>query len=132
MVPPSKAAPVLDPSRERSAIVVGGTTEGREVLRWLLRKHHFWVKAALPGPSAMQGLNGDGSADVYFVETQQEEGTWEGAVRAIAHHEPRPRLVLLAPRRGPDVEARARALGVNAVIWTPFDPGELRAVLDGP
>lgn len=105
--------------------LVGGSKESREVLRGLLRLHHFRVKGEARGFKEAKKLLDDGFDGILLVDSDLSDGSWEEVLEAAQSAKPRPEAVLLSPFYGPEFEAKARKHGATGVVMRPFEIPEL-------
>ena len=112
--------------------IAGGTDETRLLLRGLVRLHHHRVVAEGFGPETLEELPKDSAATVVLIDADLDDARWAETVRRCAESRPGTRIVLLTASRSPQVEARARGLGVVALLHRPFAVHELVAVIEPP
>lgn len=117
--------------------LVGGTPETREVLRALLRLHHYRVKGEGRGLKEARKLLQEGVRGILLVDADLTDGSWEEVLKESDQAKPRPGVVLVSPFYGAEFEAKAKRLGANSVLLRPFEIPELLEALraaapDGP
>lgn len=110
--------------------LIGGSRESREVLRGLLRLHHFRVKGEGRGLKDAKKVLEEGFDGILLVDSDLTDGTWEEVLQAAQGSKPRPGAVLLSPFYGSEFEAKARKCGATGVVMRPFEIPELLDALN--
>ncbi len=111
--------------------LVGGTPETREVLRALLRLHHYRVKAEGRGLKEAKRLLQEGVRGILLVDADLTDGSWEEILKEGDGAKPRPGIVLVSPFYGNEFETKAKRLGADRVLLRPFEISELLEALHG-
>jgi DNA-binding response OmpR family regulator len=109
--------------------LIGGTPETREVLRALLRLHHYRVKGEGRGLKDAKKLFQESSDGIFLVDSDLSDGSWEEILQASQSAKSRPGIVLVSPFYGAEFEAKAKRLGASAVLLRPFEIPELLEAL---
>lgn len=112
--------------------IAGGTDETRLLLRGLVRLHHHRVVAEGFGPETLTESSNDGAPTVALVDADLDDPRWADAVRRCSAARPGIRIILLTASRSPQLEARAKELGVAALLHRPFAVHELVDVVEPP
>jgi DNA-binding NarL/FixJ family response regulator len=106
-------------------LVAGGSEETRLLLRGLLRLHHHRVIGDLASGSATLTIPADAKALVAVVDANLQDPEWERAIADARRQHPDLKIVLLTATRSTEVLAKARTLGVAAIVRRPFAVREL-------
>jgi DNA-binding NarL/FixJ family response regulator len=106
-------------------LVAGGSEETRLLLRGLLRLHHHRVIGDLASGSATLIIPADAKALVVVVDADLQDPEWERAIAEARRQHPDLKIVLLTATRSTEVLAKARNLGVSAIVRRPFAVREL-------
>jgi AmiR/NasT family two-component response regulator len=106
-------------------IVAGGSEETRLLLRGLLRLHHHRVVGDLASGAAKLTLPPGAQDLVVVVDADLQDPEWERAISQARAQSPSLKIVLLTGTRSAEVVAKARALGVSAIVRRPFAVREL-------
>jgi DNA-binding NarL/FixJ family response regulator len=106
-------------------LVAGGSEETRLLLRGLLRLHHHRVLGDLASGSATLTIPSDARGLVAVVDADLQDPEWERAISEARQQHPDLRVVLLTATRSTEVLAKARTLGVAAIVRRPFAVREL-------
>ena len=110
-------------------VLVGGTEETREVLRALLRLHHYMVRGEGRGLKDARKLLQENPESIFLVDSDLADGNWEEVLQATHPGKGRPGVVLVSPFYGAEFEAKAKRLGAMAVLLRPFEIPELLEAL---
>lgn len=114
-------------------VLAGGSPDTREVLRALLRLHHYRVKGEAKGLKEVKKLLGEGLEGILVIDVDLTDGSWEEVVQAAHEARPAPRVVLVSPFYGGEFQTKARRLGASSVLVRPFEiPELLEALNDSP
>lgn len=109
--------------------LIGGTAETREVLRSLLRLHHFRVKGEGKGLKDAKRLFQESPESVFLVDSDLADGSWEEVLSASKGGKSSLGVILVSPFYGAEFEAKAKKLGASAVLLRPFEIPELLEAL---
>lgn len=113
-------------------VIVGGTEETRLLLRGLLRLHRHRILAEGPSFDALSGLPSGARAEVAVVDIDLEDDSVGPAIADALTRTPGLHMVLLTPSRTPQLEARAKELGIARVVRRPFAVHELVEAVERP
>jgi response regulator RpfG family c-di-GMP phosphodiesterase len=109
--------------------LIGGTSETREVLRALLRLHHYRVKGEGRGLKDAKKLLQESPDGIFLVDADLADGTWEEVLQATHSSKHESGVVLISPFYGTEFESKAKRLGASAVLLRPFEIPELLEAL---
>lgn len=112
-----------DPTVDRPAVatvIVGGTEETRLLLRGLVRLHRHRVLAEKGTADDLYPADPNDPARVLILVSDGEGEEWPHELATARGHQPGLLPLLIVPERTPDLIARARRMGVRAVLNRPF------------
>jgi DNA-binding response OmpR family regulator len=101
-------------------IIVGGTEETRLLLRGLIRLHHHRVLAEAGSADALGPADPNDPAQVLILVGDGDGDEWPHELAAARAVQPGLLPLLIVTERTPDLIARARRMGVRAVLNRPF------------
>ena len=113
-----------------SVAIVGGTEETRLLLRGLLRLYRHRVVGEGPTFSTVRWTAGADPPSAAVVDFDLDDAEAVAALRVAKREHPSMRVLLLTPSRTASVEARAREVGVDALVRRPFAVHELMEALE--
>ena len=106
-------------------IVAGGSEETRLLLRGLLRLHHHRVVGDLASGASTLTLPPGARDLVVVVDADLQDPEWERSIAQARQQSPNLKVVLLTGTRSAEVIAKARNLGISAIVRRPFAVREL-------
>ncbi|MCI4350341.1 MAG: hypothetical protein L3K15_02355 [Thermoplasmata archaeon] len=106
-------------------LVAGGSEETRLLLRGLLRLHHHRVVGDLGSGTATLTIPPDSKELVVVVDADLQDPEWEKAIGDARRQHGNLKVVLLTATRSTEVLAKAKNLGVAAIVRRPFAVREL-------
>lgn len=114
-----------------NVVIVGGSEETRLLLRGLLRLYRHRVVGEgpsfrLPPPESPI----DGRPSVALLDGELDDPELLRTLTSVRAVQPPLRIVLLTPRRTPQIEGLAREHGVDALLRRPFAVHELMEALN--
>jgi CheY-like chemotaxis protein len=128
-------AAALVPVPERAAgnvpaVLLVSDADTRLLLKGLLRLHRHPVTAEMSAIDELEALPPVPQPTILLVESDPAAGGWEAEVPLALRRHPLLRPVVIASERSPEIERRARAIGVRAIIARPFSIRELTGAID--
>ncbi|MCI4320056.1 MAG: hypothetical protein L3J87_00310 [Thermoplasmata archaeon] len=106
-------------------IVAGGSEETRLLLRGLLRLHHHRIVGDLASGAAVLSIPPGAQDLVVVVDADLQDPDWERAIVQARQQCANLKVVLLTGTRSAEVIAKARNLGISAIVRRPFAVREL-------
>jgi AmiR/NasT family two-component response regulator len=128
-VPTGRTAPSLDRTVV-STIIVGGTEETRLLLRGLVRLHQHRVLAETGSADSLGPADPSDPARVLILVADGEGDAWPHELAAARESQPEALALLIVAERTPELIARARRMGVRAVLNRPFAIRDLVASVE--
>ncbi len=101
-------------------IIVGGTEETRLLLRGLVRLHQHRVLAEVGTADGLGPADPDDPAQVLILVADGDGDEWPHELATARTVQPDLLTLLIVTERTPDLIARARRMGVRAVLNRPF------------
>jgi len=118
-VPAGRSAPTFD-RPVVATIIVGGTEETRLLLRGLVRLHHHRVLEETRTADHLKPADPSDPARVLILVGDGDGDGWPHELATARALHPDLLTLLIIPERTPDLIARARRMGVKAVLNRPF------------
>jgi DNA-binding NarL/FixJ family response regulator len=103
-----------------STIILGGTEETRLLLRGLVRLNRHRVLAEAASADQLPAIEPPDTPTVLILVGDGEGDDWPHELAGVRERVPGLEALLLVPERTPDLIARARRMGVKAVLNRPF------------
>jgi AmiR/NasT family two-component response regulator len=119
-----------DDRRIVSTVIVGGTEETRLLLRGLVRLNRHRVLAETSSADQLQVEDPADPAAVLILVCDGEGDVWPHELATARERLPSLQPLLLVAERTPEVIARARRMGVKAVLNRPFAIRDLVASVE--
>lgn len=110
-------------------LVVDDDPDVLHLLKRVLEAHQFVVETATNGLEAIERVRASAPDGIFLDLRMPVMGGFE-ALEAIRREDTAVPIILISASRSGNVAEEARAHGANGYLAKPFDPRELRAVLD--
>ncbi len=118
-VPAGRTEPPVE-RRTVATVIVGGTEETRLLLRGLIRLHQHRVLAEKSTADELDPADPTDPAQVLILVADGQGDEWPHELATARTHQPDLLPLLIVTERTPDLIARARRMGVKAVLNRPF------------
>ncbi|MCI4372165.1 MAG: hypothetical protein L3K02_00755 [Thermoplasmata archaeon] len=118
-VPAGRSVPTVDRPTV-TTVIVGGTEETRLLLRGLVRLHRHRVLSETSSADDLGAGDPNDPAQVLILVCDGEGDEWPHELATARTLQPNLLPLLIVPERTPDLIARARRMGIKAVLNRPF------------